>query len=147
MAQMVVGYRLIEISTGDVVQSWGGTWAQCPAIPNPIALKNGDIIYAPSVDVDYSGFKLEQWWMDEPPPPVPQQVPMWAVRTVLQDNGLFNQAQALIDVSPDNALKNIWEYGNFAERTSPAINSLGEALSLTPQQMDEMFQQANTIIV
>lgn len=47
------------------------------------------------------------------PPVIPQQVPMWAVRTVLQNDGLFDEAQSLIDTSSDNALKNSWEYANF----------------------------------
>jgi hypothetical protein len=78
---------------------------------------------------------------------VPPQVPMWSVRTVLQNDGLFDQAQTLITASTDNALKNIWEYGNFAERTSPAINSLATALGLTSEQVDQMFKDANALTV
>ena len=82
-----------------------------------------------------------------PPPAIPQQVPMWAVRTVLQNDGLFDQAQALIEASTDNALKNVWEYGNFADRNSNAINSLGAALGLTSEQIDQMFIDANNLTV
>lgn len=82
-----------------------------------------------------------------PPPPVPQQVPMWAVRTVLQNDGLFDQAQAAIDASGDNALKNVWEYGNFADRNSPSIATLGQALGLTDAQIDQMFFNANSLVV
>lgn len=95
-------------------------------------------------------------WIDEgntpnpyapPPPPVPQQVPMWAVRTVLQNDGLFDQAQALIAASTDNALKNVWEYGNFADRNSNAIVTLSAALGLTSEQVDQMFIDANNLVV
>lgn len=82
-----------------------------------------------------------------PPEPVPQQVPMWAVRTVLQNDNLFDQAQSLITASSDNALKNIWEYGNFAVRNSNAINSLATSLGLTSEQVDQMFRDANNINV
>lgn len=82
-----------------------------------------------------------------PPPPIPQQVPMWAVRTVLQNDGLFDQAQALIEASTDNALKNVWEYGNFADRNSNAIASLAAALDLTSEQVDQMFIDANNLSV
>lgn len=82
-----------------------------------------------------------------PPPTIPQQVPMWAVRTVLQNDGLFDHAQALIDSSTDNALKNVWEYGNFADRNSSAINSLAAALGLTSDQVDQMFIDANNLTV
>jgi len=82
-----------------------------------------------------------------PPPGIPQQVPMWAVRTVLQNDGLFDQAQALIEVSTDNALKNVWEYGNFADRNSNAIKSLAVSLGLTDEQVDQMFVDASNLTV
>jgi hypothetical protein len=82
-----------------------------------------------------------------PPPAIPQQVPMWAVRTVLQNDGLFDQAQALIEASTDNALKNVWGYGNFADRNSNAIASLAAALDLTDAQVDQMFIDANNLSV
>lgn len=78
---------------------------------------------------------------------VPPQVPMWSVRTVLQNDGLFDQAQALITSSTDNALKNVWEYGNFADRNSNAINTLATALGLTSEQVDQMFKDANALTV
>lgn len=82
-----------------------------------------------------------------PPPAIPQQVPMWAVRTVLQNDGLFDQAQTLVEASMDNALKNIWEYGNFADRNSNAIATLSAALGLTSEQVDQMFIDANNLSV
>ena len=82
-----------------------------------------------------------------PPPAIPQQVPMWAVRTVLQNDGLFDQAQALVEASTDNALKNVWEYGNFADRNSNAIATLSAALGLTSEQVDQMFIDANNLSV
>ena len=72
---------------------------------------------------------------------------MWAVRTVLQNDGLFDQAQALVEASTDNALKNVWEYGNFADRNSNAIASLAAALGLTSEQVDQMFIDANNLSV
>lgn len=82
-----------------------------------------------------------------PPPAIPQQVPMWAVRTVLQNDGLFDQAQALITASGNVALQNVWEYGNFADRNSTAIATLAEALGLTSEQVDQMFIDANNLSV
>lgn len=82
-----------------------------------------------------------------PPPPVPSQVPMWSVRTVLQTNNLFDQAQAAIDASDNLALKNVWEYGNNADRNSPSIATLGKALGLTDAQIDQMFFDANALVV
>lgn len=76
---------------------------------------------------------------------VPVSVPMWAVRTVLAEDGLFDQADALVKASNDIALKNVWEYGNFADRTSASIVSLGTALGLTEAQIDQMFIDAGAL--
>jgi hypothetical protein len=143
----LVGYKLIETATDNVVQSWGGTWGECPGVPNPLDLPNGDQVCGAQVGVNYNGFRLDPWEIDQPPAPVPQSVPMWAVRTVLQNDGLFDQAQTLIAASTDNALKNVWEYGNFADRNSNAIKSLATALNLTDAQVDQMFIDANNIEV
>jgi hypothetical protein len=143
---MQVGYQLID-ENGTIIQEWGGVWGQCPAAPNPIQCPNGDIVYAPEINVDYNGVKLVPWIMDQPPIIVPQQVPMWAVRTILQNDNLFGQAQAAITASTDNALKNVWEYGNFADRNSKAIASLAVTLNLTDAQVDQMFIDANNLEV
>lgn len=139
-----VGYKLVT-DTDEIIQTWGGVWGQCPAVPNPIVCPNGDVVYSPEIDVVYGGVKLIVWNMDSPP--VPQQVPMWAVRTVLQNDNLFDQAQAAITASTDNALKNVWEYGNFADRNSKAIASLAATLNLTDAQVDQMFFDANSLEV
>lgn len=143
----IVGYKLIKSADASVVEQWGGIWGQCPSIPNPISIPNGDVVYSPLLNTDYSGYELVVWEMEPPPPAVPQQVPMWAVRTILQNDGLFDQAQTLIDASTDNALKNVWEYGNFADRNSNAIASLATALNLTDAQVDQMFIDANNLEV
>lgn len=82
-----------------------------------------------------------------PPAPVPQQAPMWAVRTVLHNHELFDQAQTFITSSGNLALQNVWEYGNFADRNSTAIAALAEQLSLTSEQVDALFIEANGLTV
>lgn len=82
-----------------------------------------------------------------PAPVVPSTVAMWQVRCVLKAQSLLEAAQAAIDASDNDNLKIIWEYGNFAERNSPSIESLGEALGLTSEQIDEMFIAANELSV
>lgn len=140
----LVGYKLLD-SNGDTVKEWGGSWGQCPGIPNPLELPNGDIVNGASINEDYSGYMLVAWMMEQPPAPVPQQVPMWAVRTVLQNNSLFDQTQTAINASTDNALKNVWEYGNYADRNSKSIASLAAILNLTDAQVDQMFFDANSL--
>ena len=68
MSINAVGYKLIKVEDNTVIETWGGTWGQCPGVPNPIILPNGDQICAPQVDVEYTGYKLILWEMDAPPP-------------------------------------------------------------------------------
>lgn len=65
---MLVGYKLIRESDGSEVKTWGGVWGQCPGIPNPIYLPNGDHVHAPAPGESYGGFKLVEWEMAPPPP-------------------------------------------------------------------------------
>lgn len=120
---------------------------------NAVTRKSDNAIIGPE---DTSAWAAYQTWLSagntpDPAPvelaPVPPQVPMWAVRTVLQNDGLFDQAQALVEASTDNALKNVWEYGNDALRSSLAINALGAALGLTQAQIDQMFIAAASLTV
>lgn len=64
----IVGYKLIKIEDGSVVEQWGGTWGQCPGIPNPVVLPNGDVVCGPSLNTDYSGYELVPWEMEPPAP-------------------------------------------------------------------------------
>lgn len=68
--QQQVGYQLIDVNTQQVVNSWGGTWGQCPSVPNVIDLPNGDQVCAPDVDGVYGDYTLKAWMMDAPPPTV-----------------------------------------------------------------------------
>lgn len=141
----IVGYKLIKVDDGSIIRQWGGTWGQCPAVPNPLELPNGDIVCSPEVDVNYSGYRMTAWEIEQPSPIVPSSVPMWAVRTILQNHDLFEQADTLINSSSDNALKNIWNYGNFADRGSIYIQSLASQLQLTNEQVDQLFLEAGSL--
>ena len=121
----------------------------------PCVVHDEDGVWIPD-DPANTDWQAYQAWLAEgntpnpyvpPPPAIPQQVPMWAVRTVLQNDGLFDQAQALIEASTDNGLKNVWEYGNFADRNSNAIAALAAALGLNSEQVDQMFIDANNLTV
>lgn len=66
--QEKVGYQLINVADGSIFQSWGGIWGQCPGVPNPIILPNGDIVYCPVLDETYGEIKFAAWMMDQPAP-------------------------------------------------------------------------------
>lgn len=90
---------------------------------------------------------LAVYGLSGPIPVVPKQVPMWAVRTVMHNYGLFDRVQEIVESSTDIALKNVWEYGNFADRNSVAINTIASTLGLTEAQVNQMFIDANAISV
>lgn len=81
-----------------------------------------------------------------PTPPVPSSVPLWAVRVVLAERNLLDQANAAIAASDNTAIKVIWEYGNFVDRDSPALAALAEALSIT-NELDALFIAAGNLKV
>lgn len=66
MTTEIVGYHLLEIATGEYVQSWGGTWGQCPGIPDPVFLPNGYTVYNPQLNQEMYGYKLIPWVMEQP---------------------------------------------------------------------------------
>lgn len=79
------------------------------------------------------------------PTPVPYSVKLWAVRTVLQNTNQFDQIQADIASSSDNALKNFWEYGTDLVRTSTILTSFTKTLNYTDAQIDQLFVDADNI--
>lgn len=63
---MIVGYNLISVADGSVIQTWGGVWGQCPAVPEPVTMPDGSTVYGLAVDVEINGYKLVAWDMDQP---------------------------------------------------------------------------------
>jgi hypothetical protein len=77
--------------------------------------------------------------------PVPAEVPMWAIRAVLDLQGLTAQITAILHALPEpdrTVVNRVWEYGNFIRRASPVIASLTAALEKTESEVDAFFIQA-----
>ena len=68
MQQILVGYRLIDEKSGEIVSQWGGEFDRVPAVPNPIVLPNNDQVAGAKPGDSFQGFRLEEWWMEEPAP-------------------------------------------------------------------------------
>lgn len=79
------------------------------------------------------------------PAPVPAEVPMWALRAILDLAGLTAQIDTILAQLPEpdkTIVLRVWEYGNYLRRDSPTIESLRQALGKTPAEVDGYFVAA-----
>jgi len=79
---------------------------------------------------------------------VPFEVPLWALRTVLKTQGLFQpilDAIANLPEPPRNAALDYLEYGNFVERHSQTVLMIQEITGLTEAEVDELFIAASNL--
>lgn len=93
------------------------------------------------------GVWQERWGLvDVPPVLVPESVEMAQARLALLGAGLLSQVDAAIDAIADPAQREAariaWEYRPQVHRNSQLVLSLGAALGLTNEQIDELFRQA-----
>lgn len=140
--QMVVGYKLIDQNAA-TVDSWGGTWGQCPGIPNPLVLPNGDRVHAPSLNTPYSDYTLVEWLMDEPPPAVPASISPRQVRLLLFQQNMLADVEAMI-AQQDQATQITWQYAQEFRRDDPLLTKLASNLSppLSSEEIDAFFVAA-----
>lgn len=83
-----------------------------------------------------------------PPAYVPQVVSRFQAKAALLQAGLLNQVETFINgPATDPLAKLAWAEAVEFYRQSPTILSMAAALSLTPQQLDELFTQAASISV
>lgn len=97
--------------------------------------------YMTLADATAQGFTLAP----PPPPPVPASVPKWAFLLVLRRAGKEAALKAAIAAySGANAdrVRAKWEADPEIERNGATINSLGAAIGYTPQQVDQVFRDA-----
>ena len=139
----VVGYKLVD-ADNNAYKEWGGIWGQCPALPNPIFLPNGLHVYSPYLGVDYGGYKLVEWEMEEPAPSVPYSITPKQVRLLLLQQNLLANVEAMI-AQQDEATKITWQYDSEFRRNDPLLDQLAIELNLTEQQIDEFFIAASKI--
>jgi hypothetical protein len=79
------------------------------------------------------------------PPPVPETVSPRQARLALLGIGMLDeveQALASIPGAQGKAAQIDWEYATEVQRKSPLIATLGPALGLTSQQIDDLFRAA-----
>jgi hypothetical protein len=83
--------------------------------------------------------------LSDPPRLIPQVISMRQCRLVLLQAGLLSQVQSLIDSTEDQAAKIEWEYANEVYRQAPLVQIITQELSLTPEQVDDLFISGATL--
>lgn len=164
MTTMMVGYKLINLNTEEVVASWGGVWGQAHSIPNPLRLPNGDHVHAPVLNTGYSGYMLTEWVMQEPPPPpprVPESITRRQCALQLLTLNMISSAEALamtktadvptaiaaiFDEQVENgswtAEQRVLAEIDFAAANYYRSNSLLSLMGMTTEQIDQFFISA-----
>lgn len=82
------------------------------------------------------------------PAPVPHEVPMWAIRAILDLAGLTSSINSILSqlAEPQRTIVlRVWEYGNYIRRDSPTIASLTAALGKTDAEVDAYFREASAL--
>lgn len=94
------------------------------------------------------------WYVEEilepfvPPLNVPRQVTMRQARLALLGAGLLNLVEAAIEALEEplkTQVKIEWEYSAVVERNSALVQQMSSSLGLTPNQLDQLFIQANSL--
>jgi hypothetical protein len=81
---------------------------------------------------------------------VPQEVQLWRIRTILKLTQLETQIEDALNTLPEpskTAANYIWNYGTTVERNSQTVLLIQTTLQLTDEQVDDLFTQAQQIIL
>lgn len=77
--------------------------------------------------------------------PCPDEVPMWALRAVLDLEGLSPQIDAIIAAAPQperTIADRVWNYGNYIARNSPTLAAIATQLAKSQLDIDGYFRAA-----
>lgn len=78
---------------------------------------------------------------ERPPPPVPEEVPAWAGRAVLEDAGLLSVVEATV-AAADVPVQTAWAAEPTWTREGPVLVQVADAIGLPGEQVDAMFREA-----
>tara|TARA_R110000868_G_scaffold200691_1_gene448255 strand:+ start:577 stop:1014 length:438 start_codon:yes stop_codon:yes gene_type:complete len=90
--------------------------------------------------------EIEQAFKDA----TPTEVQLWRIRTILKLNNLeatIESALDQLDEPTQTAAKNVWNYGTTIERYSQTVLFIQAVTEMTDDQVDEIFQQAQEIVI
>lgn len=93
-----------------------------------------------AIEADADGFPVA---VDPPPPGPPQVVSRFQARAALHLAGLLTAVEALMaDPTTDMLARLAWTDAQEFRRTSPTLLAMASALSLTDEQLDQLFVTA-----
>jgi hypothetical protein len=90
--------------------------------------------------------EIEQAFKDK----TPTEVQLWRIRTILKLMNLETTIESALDQLPEpnqTAAKNVWNYGTTIERYSQTVLFIQSVTQMTDDQVDEIFQQAEAIVI
>jgi hypothetical protein len=90
--------------------------------------------------------EIEQAFKDA----TPTEVQLWRVRTILKLMNLEATIESALDQLEEptqTAAKNVWNYGTTVERYSQTVLFIQSVTQMTDDQVDEIFQQAENIVI
>jgi hypothetical protein len=135
-----VGYRLIEVASGAVLNQWGGVVGEMPAIPSRIDVP-GKQIHCPAVGVEYDGYRLDLWQIEAEST---LRCSASQFRRAALQIGLLDAIEAAAASMPrDWQIK--WEYAPEYRRADPDWDAAAAALGKTPADVDALFALAVTL--
>ena len=136
--------------------SWSGNegvkFYECEEIGMPEFMGSNVRVLGPTYQIDDESYKVVAtytWEEVEPEPePVPEtitatQIRLWLVRNNIPLDSINTALDQIEDVNLREETKVQWEYAPYVERNHQFINSLGNQLGLTPEQIDDAFREAS----
>jgi len=90
--------------------------------------------------------EIEQAFKDK----TPAESQLWRVRTILNLMNLVETIESALDKLEEpnqTAAKNVWNYGTTVERYSQTVLFIQSVTQMTDDQVDEIFQQAEAIVI
>jgi hypothetical protein len=90
--------------------------------------------------------EIEQAFRDK----TPIESQLWRVRTILNLMNLIPTIESALDQLDEptkTAAKNVWNYGTTIERYSQTVLFIQSVTQMTDDQVDEIFQQAEAIVI
>lgn len=127
-----IDMKIVEVNRE--ARTYKGPWEW-----SDYSVPSGD--YLTLADATAQGFTLAP----PPPPPVPVSVPKWAFLLVLRRMGkedALKTAIAAYNGADAARVRAKWEASDVIERDGSTVNALGAAIGLTPEQVDQVFRDA-----